>query len=212
MRVAVLSESSADEAAVRILVDAILKTPTTPVSLEASIGLRRGWPGVREDLPAVLKHLHYHTEAEAVVIVVDSDLSVPHELAHPRPAPRELRCRFCELRDLCASVLGQLRPRPHQAAIRVAVGVAVPAIEARLLCATQSHISETTWRQVLAAQSARYTARSLKIELYGSHVPGLTHETKMMIQRATELSSNLDLLSQRFPDGFGPLMQALREA
>ena len=44
MRVAILSESGADEAAMRILVDAILGITTVPVAIQL---VTRGWP----DLP-----------------------------------------------------------------------------------------------------------------------------------------------------------------
>jgi hypothetical protein len=55
MKVAVLSESPADEAAIRIMVDRLLGQETHPVALPP---LRsRGWPSVREILPSVYKAL-----------------------------------------------------------------------------------------------------------------------------------------------------------
>jgi len=59
MKVAVLSESPADEAAVRILVSGILGRQTRAVALPL---LRtRGESGVFAVLPVVFKHLHFHT-------------------------------------------------------------------------------------------------------------------------------------------------------
>ena len=82
MKVAILSESSADEAAVRILVEAILNQQTEPIDLY----LRgHGWSSVRNVLPAVLKHLHYCTQAEALILVVDSDDSPVHQQSHEQP-------------------------------------------------------------------------------------------------------------------------------
>jgi hypothetical protein len=71
MRVAILSESEYDERAVRILIEGILgsSTETVPVKPVA----RDGWSSVRIILPAVIRHLHYNTDAEALVVVVDSD-------------------------------------------------------------------------------------------------------------------------------------------
>lgn len=67
MRVAVLSESPADEAAIRILVDGIIGRPT---QLAAMPPIRaRGVSGVFNILPAILKHLHYRTDADALIIV-----------------------------------------------------------------------------------------------------------------------------------------------
>jgi hypothetical protein len=65
MKVAYFAESPADQAALTILTEAILKTKTEPV---LHTGLRsRGWTTVRGVLPAVLKELHYHTHAEGYV-------------------------------------------------------------------------------------------------------------------------------------------------
>ena len=77
MKVSVLSESSADEAAIRILVDGILGTETEPIPPPR---LRtRGWPSVLKDVPTVVRHLHYRTDADAFVLVVDSDDSPLHD-------------------------------------------------------------------------------------------------------------------------------------
>jgi len=92
MKVAILSESPADEAVLRMLVDGIVGQPTEPV---APPPLRtRGWPSVRQMLPSVLKHLHYRTDAEGFVLVVDANHSpLP---SHPDDPPPEA-CRLLEL-------------------------------------------------------------------------------------------------------------------
>ncbi|MEO6994654.1 MAG: hypothetical protein ABI273_13665, partial [Lacunisphaera sp.] len=53
MKLAVLSESPADEAALLVLVEGVLGSPFTTVgsSLRA-----RGWPSVEQVLPAILRH------------------------------------------------------------------------------------------------------------------------------------------------------------
>jgi hypothetical protein len=71
MKVVVLSESSADEAAIRVLVNGILGRETEDVP---SLPLRsRGWPSVIKVLPTVIKFLYYRTDAEALVVIADSD-------------------------------------------------------------------------------------------------------------------------------------------
>ena len=69
MKVAILSESPADEAALRELVAGVLGDGvhfTAP-------GLRaRGWPQVGQLLPAVIRHLHFNTDADALVVVAGS--------------------------------------------------------------------------------------------------------------------------------------------
>jgi hypothetical protein len=75
MKLAILSESPADEAALGVLIEAVLGGPY----LRVQANLRaRGWPSVAQVLPAVIRHLHFNTDAEGLVVVVDSDDSVVH--------------------------------------------------------------------------------------------------------------------------------------
>jgi hypothetical protein len=90
MRLAVFSESPADEAALRILTDGLLGQPTEPADLPA-LGTR-GWPSVRQLLPAVMMNLHYGFHADELVLVVDSDLSPVHLPAHDATRPRTAGC------------------------------------------------------------------------------------------------------------------------
>jgi hypothetical protein len=79
VKLGILSESPADEAAVRILVEGLLGArvqPTYP-PLRA-----RGWPHVVQILPAVLRHLQLQTDAEGLVVVVDSDDTPLHDGNH----------------------------------------------------------------------------------------------------------------------------------
>src|SRR5262249_30858334 len=98
MKIAYFAESPADQAALKILTEAILKKETEPIGYA---GLRhRGWPTVRTVLPAVLKEIHYHTDAEGFVLVVDSNGAPPHLPAHEKPNADDPKCRLCELRRI----------------------------------------------------------------------------------------------------------------
>lgn len=109
MKVAFFAESPADQTALTILTEAVLGRKTETVSHK---GLRsRGWPTVRTVLPAVLKELHYHTDAEGFVLVVDSNGTPPHLPEHEPPNPPEPMCRFCQLRRVADEALRQVRPR-----------------------------------------------------------------------------------------------------
>ena len=77
MKVAVLSESPADEAAIRILVEGLLGRTIEPPPMPPIRS--RGHDAVVASLPTVLKHLHYRTDAEALVVVLDSDRSPVHD-------------------------------------------------------------------------------------------------------------------------------------
>ena len=93
MKIAVVSESPADEAAIKILVDAILGQETELVS---AARLRPGgWPQVLQLLPSILKALHYYTDAEGIAVVVDSDSSPVYLPNHPTDLNCHSECRLC---------------------------------------------------------------------------------------------------------------------
>src|ERR1700753_2129463 len=96
MKVVVLSESSSDEAAIRIFVNGILGKETQDVP---GLPLRsRGWPYVLRVLPTVIKFLYYRTDAEALVVIADSDDSPIHQSSHGQAGGEEPRWRLCQLR------------------------------------------------------------------------------------------------------------------
>jgi len=208
MKVAILSESPADEAAIRILVDGLLGTKTGSVS---HAGLRsRGWPSVRQVLPAVLLQLHYHTDADGFVLVVDSNGTPPHEADHEFPGKTDPKCRLCELRRIAQEILGKARPRQASAPLKTAIGLAIPSIEAWLRCDSDPHVSEAAWHNGMNSGQLPYSTAQLKKDLYGTDRPSLAHETKAMTEAASRLASKLSVLETRFPRGFGAFVRDLR--
>ena len=83
MKVAILSESGADEAAVRILVGGALGREALSVAMPPI--RTRGWPSVLQVIPTIMRYLHYRTDAEALVIVADANHSPLHQLLHEEP-------------------------------------------------------------------------------------------------------------------------------
>lgn len=208
MKVAYFAESPADQAALTILTDAILGWKTEPVT---HAGLRsRGWPSVRGVLPAVLKELHYHTDAEGFVFIVDSNGSPPHLHSHEPPQAPELKCRLCQLRRIAEEAKGQVRPRTAGPPLKVALGLAVPTIEAWLLCGVDPHVTEAAWINGLNEGRMPYTKKSLKQQLYRASHPSLSVETQAMKEAATRLSQDLSIIEGLFPHGFGALLGSLR--
>jgi len=210
MKVAYFAESPADAAALTILAEAVLGRRTEAVT---HAGLRsRGWPSVRNVLPAVLKELHYHTDAEGFVLVVDSNGSPPHLSAHEAPNATEPKCRLCQLRRIADEVQRQVRPRANQKPLNIALGLAVPTIEAWLLCGVDPHVSEAAWANALKNQDGRmpYTKNGLKQQLYGTSHPSLAIETEAMKAAAVRLARDLGVIEKLFPDGFGVLLRSLR--
>ena len=107
MKVALLSESPADEAALRVLVEAVFGARPQFISP----GLRaRGWPNVAQILPAVIRHLHFQTDADLLVVVADADDSVVHTARHEAPDYFHPQCRVCQLRAVFRQTGKRLPP------------------------------------------------------------------------------------------------------
>jgi len=119
MRVAILSESEYDEGAVRILIDGILGSSTEPVPVPVA---RNGWSSVRIILPVAIKHLHYETGAEALVVGVDSDDSPVHQPIHNPLSGAYQECRVCQLHAVVANTEGQLRRISGRPRMKIGIG------------------------------------------------------------------------------------------
>jgi len=210
MKVAVLSESGADEAAIRILVEGLLGKETQRPAMPPSRG--RGWGAVLRDVPMLLRHLHFHTDAEALVLVLDSDLSPVHGQAHNRPGGANRKCRLCRMKATVAEVQSQLRPRQGRPPIRTALGLAVPQIEAWYLMGRDRHVNEASW--IGGQESGRfpYPRETLKAKVYGTGRPSLELETRRATEEAQRIvcEGKLARLEEIFPGGFGALANDVR--
>ena len=210
MKIAVLSESTADEAAVSILIEGLLKTRLEIVRFpEPST---RGWRGVINAVELVLRHLHYRTDADGLVVTLDSDESPVHRKEHEGAGNDDPKCRLCQLQRIIKTAQSDLKARQGCGPIRVAIGAAVPAIEAWFSCGADRHITESTWIQSLQSRRFPYTKKDLKQRLYGSPDPALKLETKCLVEQARNLLAReqLQLLETCFPIGFGSLAAEVR--
>ena len=201
MRVAILSESAADEKALRILVDAVLGVRTTPLQdlpLQA-----RGYHAVREALPAIIKFVTFRTDAEGLVVVVDSN----HSSLEATTGENRLR----EFGDLIAKTRAGLGARSGRPALLIAHGVAAPALEGWLLCRRDGQIGEASWEKGLRDQRDPYTKLDLKRRLLDVEFPSSELRLQKMTEAATEVASDLAHLERQFPNGFGTLARQLRE-
>ena len=203
MKLAVLSESSADEAAVRILTEGVLGRQTTSISGPPIRA--RGWPSVREVLPSLVKHLHYQTDAEGLILVVDSNHSPIHQPPHDLPAGADKACRYCQLSVIVDQVQSGLRSVHGRAALKIAIGLAVPCIEAWYLCGLDPHVSEAAWDRSLLSRQVPYSGKELKRRVYGTDRPSLSLETDRARAEAQRLAHNCEILESTFPSGFGAL-------
>jgi len=207
MKLAILSESPADEAAIRLLVEAVLRERIELVQA----GLRaRGWPHVSQVLPAVIRHLHFNTDADGLVTVVDSDDTVVHTARHEAPGYFHPHCRLCQLRAVFRQTTKHLKPAHGRERVLRAVGVAVPAIEAWYLCGVAPEVTEAVWLHGQESGQPPYTRAELKFRVYGTDRPSLPHETRRALEAAGRFRSDPRRLETDFPGGFGSLARDLR--
>jgi len=212
MKVAILSESEADEAAIRILADGVLGRRTEPPLGPAFRMRGRGWPTVLNVLPAVLAHLHYRSDADGLIVVVDSDLSPIHAQSHKEPGQADMSCRLCQVAEAVAVTRDRLRPVPGRAPLRLAVGLAVPQIEAWYLVGIDPHMNEATWTSGQQFGTFIVRRETLKRKAYGTDRPSLEMETERARQHIERIvrDGHLPLLESLFPGGFGALANDLR--
>ncbi len=206
MKVALLSESPADEAVLRVLVATVLGAPPQFVAP----GLRaRGWPNVAQVLPAVIRHLHFNTDTDALVVSCDADDSVVHTAAHDAPEYFHPQCRMCQLRGIFRRTTKKLPPAHGRARVLRAVGVAVPALEAWLLCGRDPAVGEATWLAGRERGHAPYSRAELKWRAYGTDRPSLPHEIRCALHELERHRHDLRRLEYDFP-GFAALSADLR--
>jgi hypothetical protein len=208
MKLALLSESPADEAALRVLVAAVLgRSP----ALVAPGFRARGWPHVAQVMPAVLRHLHFNTDADALVVVVDSDDTVVHTERHEAPGYFHPQCRLCQLRAVHRQTTRKLPPAHGRERVVRAIGVAVPAIEGWYLCGREDSVTEAAWINGQQQGRLPYTRAELKQRVYGTDRPSLPHEIACALREVERLRPDLRRLEYDFP-GFFRLAADLRAA
>lgn len=207
MKVAVLSESPDNEAAIRILVRAILEQEADVVGPPRRA---RGWPNVKQLVRPVLADLSAKTDVDALAVIADSDDSTVHSLAHERPQGAVKGCRLCQLRDVIDMLQKSRHNDTSHHRIMTAVGIPVPCIEAWYLCGTDHQVSEEDWTKGTTATSKPYTRNHLKRCVYGTDRPDHARRMRHAVQSAERLADSVDQLEALFPGGFGPFVRDVR--
>ncbi len=206
MKITIFSESSTDEAALKILVEAILGKEIEEV-LRPNTLRSRGFASVENELPVVINSVYYKTDVEGLVVVYDSDDTPVHQKEHPKDEAE--KCRFCILQEKIAFVLKNIKPRPERKPLKIAFGVAVPAIEAWYLCGTKLDTSEDAWKRKLTGEPVRYDRTSLKRKVYGEK-PFKRKQIESAVNEAKRLAKTLESLEEKFPEGFGNLIKEIK--
>lgn len=217
MKVAFFSESTADEAAIRILAEALLGKSIQPVDSPA-LRFRQGWTLILKSVPVVLRDLHFNTDAEALIVVVDADHTPMHTIAHEQVG-FAAKCRVCKLIQSIAETQKKIERKPRSdanlLALKTAIGLAVPAIEAWYLCGkkdTKKDTADITEAGLTQRKNAGTVdlKRELKRRVYGSDTAPLTVMTERAVEEATRLALSLAHLEQCFQNGFGKLARDIR--
>jgi hypothetical protein len=198
MKFAFISESPADNAALRAFCETLIGGH--PIEcVESLVRIPGGWTEVIKKLPPALRALRYGTDADVVVVSIDSDST---DLT-PGSSTNRL--------DLLKEIIKKnLSPRsPADRNLRAISGIAVPAIEAWWLAHNHSDISEIAWLE-RKKQRPAYDKLELKRRLYGTERPSISLETDRMVCAAREAARHPDELCKKFPQGLASLVREIQ--
>jgi hypothetical protein len=207
MKIGFFSESPADQAALAVFAEGILGTAPELISMDLQA---HGVTGVLHSLDGVLRGVHYNSDADALVVVVDCDDTELHQDSHDAIAGGVARCRLCHLRTIVARARNQLKPRKDRPNLKIAIGLTVPAIEAWYLVGKNHEVGEAAWITGCAANKRPFTRQRLKQIVYGTDRPSLELETKCAVAEARRIVSNMAAIELAFPVGFGKLATEIR--
>ena len=94
-----------------------------------------------------------------------------------------------------------------------AAGLAVPAIEAWLLCGIDPQASEAAWNVFREGRADPGRIRQWKLnqkrKLYGAEPTATAHQKERALDAARQLISKLGSVRDHFPNGFGALQSDL---
>ncbi|MGI8641042.1 MAG: hypothetical protein ACR2MG_13995 [Pyrinomonadaceae bacterium] len=209
MKIAFFSESEADEAALKILVAGILGEEIEKTNLPNTLEYRSS-SHLDKDLPAVITGVHYTTDAEALIVVSDSDDTPVHTKQHEKTANE--KCRLCQLRKAVDEKISKLRKVTGKEIIKIAIGIPVPAIEAWYLLGKNPSVFEATWIRKQQGEKVSYDRIKLKEEVYETSRPSKDLETEHAVKESKRIIENglLGELEKAFPCGFGTLANEVR--
>jgi hypothetical protein len=208
VKIAFFSESPSDQAALAVFAEGLLGEPPEPFNGMDLQG--RSVSEVLSTLYGVFRGVHFHSDAQALVVVVDSDDTELHDPAHDAPEDGGRRCRLCEIRKIIEQARQHLGPRQGRPELKVAVGLAVPAIEAWYLVGKKHEVGEAAWKVGLSEGRRPFNRKQLKEWVYGTNRPSLELETKRAKEEAYRIIRDIKAIESSFPNGFGAMAQEIR--
>jgi hypothetical protein len=198
MKIGFFCESPADRAAMAVFAEGILGTPPESISIDLEA---RSLPAYFEALRGVFLGVHFNSDAEGLVFIVDCDRTQPHDTAHDADT-----CRFCKIQDVIENTRKHLKPRVGRPELKVAIGLAVPTVEAWYLVGKNHAVGEAAWKV-----SPHLDSKQLKKMVYGTDRPSLELETDLAVKDARRvIEKHLKDIESSFPIGFGLMAQEIR--
>jgi hypothetical protein len=148
-----------------------------------------------------------------LVVVLDSDDTAIHDKSHGEPESNNEDCRLCKAMSIISRVRKHLKPRAGLPELKIAIGLAVPAIEAWYLVGREHQIGEAAWKVAVSDRKLPFTRSDLKVKVYGTNRPSLELETECAVREATRIvnGNRLPELQAFFPDGFGSMAEEIRK-
>jgi hypothetical protein len=207
MKIVCFGESPADQAAMAVFTEGLLGKPPEVIDM----GLEgHGVTGVLKALVGVYRGVYYNSDAEGLVVVLDCDDTELHGLDHDKPGGAEEGCRLCQARALVAQARKHLKARSGKSGLKVAIGLAVPAVEAWYLVGKNRQVGEAAWRTGLAARQPPFIRAKLKELVYGTDHPSLELETECAEREARRIIADINAVETAFPAGFGSMAREIR--
>lgn len=207
MKIGYYGESPADQAALAVFVEGLLGKAPEPINMDLEA---HSVPGYFSALDGVYRGVHYNSDAEGLILVVDCDDTTLHEITHDPHGSDEESCRFCKIHKIIARAKKQLKPRQGRPELKVAIGLTVPSIEAWYLVGKEHQIGEAAWKVGLAEGRLPFTRPQLKKMVYGTDRPSLELETECAVKEARRIIENITAIEQHFPIGFGLMAKEIR--
>ena len=207
MKIGYFCESPADQAAMAVFTEGLLGQPPEPINMDLEA---HSVPAFFSALDGVFRGVHYNSDAEGLIVVVDCDDTPMHDPAHDKPGSNEERCRLCQVRKIITQVQKQLKPRKGRPELKVAIGLTVPAIEAWYLVGENHQVGEAAWKAGLAGGKPPFTRPRLKELVYETDRPSLELETERAIREARRIIHDMKAIETAFPVGFGLMANEIR--
>src|SRR5438128_8941863 len=117
MKIGYYCESPADQAALAVFTEGILGTPPEPINMDLEA---HSVPAFFSALEGVFRGVHYNSDAEGLIVVVDCDDKEVHDTKHDTSKDGE-NCRLCQARGIIDRTRNQLKPRQARPELKVAI-------------------------------------------------------------------------------------------